>query len=160
MVVAMVTPRQIRAARVLLNEQVGVFVFRILDRDVGRARRCHAGNAVGYAEDRVGDVRLFVEMHDAPSVALRQIGNRGLFPQRLQRNLRLQARVNLPSRSLCHAPLRLLRRNGFDSNYSTGPKSRVHFTMAMVTATSRRGQAQIRLQYTGRDGQALLLGEP
>lgn len=33
-------------------------------------------------------------------IALRQIGDRRLLPQRLQRNLRLQRRVDLPSRSI------------------------------------------------------------
>jgi hypothetical protein len=48
-------------------------------------------------------------------IALRQIGHRRLLAQRLQRNLRLQRRVDLPSRLLCHAPLRLIR-NGDNSN--------------------------------------------
>src|SRR5947209_2362000 len=39
-------------------------------------------------------------------IALRQIGNRRLLPQRLQRDLRLQPRIDLPSRPLRHAPLR------------------------------------------------------
>src|SRR4051812_11671826 len=39
-------------------------------------------------------------------VPLRQVRNRRLFPQRLQRNLRLQPRVDLPSR-LFHHSLRL-----------------------------------------------------
>jgi hypothetical protein len=38
-------------------------------------------------------------------MALRKIAYRGLLPQRLQRDLRLQRRVNLPSR-LRHQPLR------------------------------------------------------
>jgi hypothetical protein len=38
-------------------------------------------------------------------MALRQVGYRHLLPQRLQRDLRLQRRVNLPSR-LRHLPLR------------------------------------------------------
>jgi hypothetical protein len=40
-------------------------------------------------------------------IALRQIGNRRLFPQHLQGDLRLQRRVNLPSRPLRYLSLRL-----------------------------------------------------
>jgi hypothetical protein len=60
-------------------------------------------------------------------IALSQIGYRRMFPQRLHRDLRLQYCVDLTSRSGRHLPLRLLRRNGPESNYSTGPKSGVHF---------------------------------
>jgi hypothetical protein len=48
----------------------------------------------------------------------RQIGDRrfdpllGSNPQRLQGNLRLQRRINLPSRLRRHHPLRLSRQNG------------------------------------------------
>jgi hypothetical protein len=41
-------------------------------------------------------------------VALGQIGHARLFPQRLQGDLRLQPRVNLPSCSLGYDPLRLI----------------------------------------------------
>jgi hypothetical protein len=40
---------------------------------------------------------------------------RSILQGHLQRNLRLQRPVDLPSRLLCHAPLRLIR-NGADSN--------------------------------------------
>ena len=40
----------------------------------------------------------------------RQIGDPRLLPQRLQGDLRLQRRINLPSR-LAHVPLRLSRQN-------------------------------------------------
>jgi hypothetical protein len=49
-------------------------------------------------------------------IALGQISHRRLFPQCLQRDLRLQRCVNLASRSGRHLPLRLLRRNGLESN--------------------------------------------
>lgn len=39
------------------------------------------------------------------------IGDRRMLPQRLQGDLRLQRRLNLPSR-LAHVPLRLSRQNG------------------------------------------------
>jgi IstB-like ATP binding protein len=61
-------------------------------------------------------------------VALRQVSHRRLFPQRLQRDLRLQRPVNLPSRSLRHNPLRLPTERSA-SNYAAGPKSRVHFNL-------------------------------
>src|SRR6266404_8640012 len=41
-------------------------------------------------------------------VAHRKVRNRRLLPQRLQGNPRLQRRINLPSRSLAHLPLRSL----------------------------------------------------
>src|SRR5689334_2701288 len=41
-------------------------------------------------------------------VAHRKVRNRRLLPQRLQGNSRLQRRINLPSRSLDHLPLRSL----------------------------------------------------
>jgi hypothetical protein len=50
-------------------------------------------------------------------IALGQIGDRRVFPQHLQCNLRLQRRVDLPSCSLRHSPLGRLRRNGPKSNY-------------------------------------------
>jgi hypothetical protein len=48
-------------------------------------------------------------------IALGQIGHRRLLAQRLQRYLRLQRPVDLSSRSLWHASLRLIR-NGADSD--------------------------------------------
>src|ERR1700746_3826111 len=41
-------------------------------------------------------------------IALGEIGHRRVLPQRLQCNLRLQRRVDLPSCSLRHSPLRRL----------------------------------------------------
>jgi len=61
------------------------------------------------------------------TVALGQIGHRRLLPQRLHGDLRLQRRVNLPSRLACHDLLRLSRRSSLRSNQATGPKTGVHF---------------------------------
>jgi hypothetical protein len=49
-----------------------------------------------------------------------------LLAQRLQRDLRLQCRIDLPSR-LLHHPLRLSRRSRPRSNQADGPKIGVHF---------------------------------
>ena len=54
-------------------------------------------------------------------VALRKIRRRRLLPHRLQRNLRLQRRVNLPSRLLRHHALRLSN-GAATSNQAHGPK--------------------------------------
>src|SRR5712672_3442327 len=65
-----------------------------------------------------------VRMH---LVSLGQVRNTPLLSQRLQGDLCLQHRIDLPS-CLLHHPLRLARRNGSRSNYPAGPKSRVHFS--------------------------------
>ena len=62
-------------------------------------------------------------------VALRQIRHRRLLPQRLQGDLRLQRRVDLPSR-LLHHPLRLSRRNG---SLQLSPRSQIRGPLQETT---------------------------
>ena len=58
----------------------------------------------------------------------RQLCRRGIFTDRGERDPRLRRRVDLPSRSLVHRPLRLARRNGARSNQAPGPGIGVHFS--------------------------------
>jgi len=93
-----------------------------------------------------------VPEHGAPPT-LSASPNSRLFPQRLQGNLRLQRRIDLPSRPLRHLPLRLPRRNGLSSNWSTGPKIGVHFR-------SRRRRCDVRREAHRRPPITSVVADP
>jgi hypothetical protein len=64
-------------------------------------------------------------------VTHRQVHHRRLLPQRLQRDPRLQRRLDLPSRLLRHR-LRLSRRSRPRSNQAAGPKTGGHFNRKLL----------------------------
>jgi len=108
-------------------------------------RRCLAAAAAFEGPRRLIQKLLFpgINLIGMNLIALGQIGHRSPLPKRLQRNLRLQRRVDLPSRPLRHLPLRLLRRHGAKSNQSTDPKIRGPLHCLLINTAMRYFQCHI-----------------
>ena len=92
--------------KIVLNRQLADLGVKLLKRARRRGFRVHADPRIERAPRVVQQLLLpRLDLVRMNLMALRQVGYRHLLPQRLQRDLRLQRRVNLPSR-LRHLPLR------------------------------------------------------
>ena len=94
------------AEKIVLDRQLADLGVKLLNLARRRCFRVHADPRIERAPRVVQQLLLpRVDLVRMNLMALRQVGYRHLLPQRLQRDLRLQRRVNLPSR-LRHLPLR------------------------------------------------------
>src|SRR6185437_15733078 len=92
--------------KIVLDRQLADLGVQLLDRACRRRLRVHPDLGIEHPRRMVQQLLLLrIDLVRMNLVTLRQVVHCRLLAQRLDRNLRLQPRVNLPSR-LRHVPLR------------------------------------------------------
>jgi hypothetical protein len=126
------------AKKLTLHSQLADLGVQPLDLPISRSRSASASRPEGAspAPEAASSRRRSGSGVRVHLVALRQIGNRRPFPQCLQRDLRLQRRIEPSSRLPRDRLLRLARRSSLCSNQAASPKFGVHLTAQSQNAAS------------------------